>query len=53
VSSAATAVLVGPRFSPSHSAALDVDWLADTADAKVIDERRIMRAMQHMAARTL
>jgi hypothetical protein len=47
--SAAKGVLVGPRFSLTHSAGLDVDWLASKSNSVVVDERRIRKAMARMA----
>lgn len=44
-----TGVLVGPLVSLSHSAGLDVDWLADKAGGAVVDERQILKAMKRMA----
>jgi hypothetical protein len=46
-------VLVGPRFSPTHSANLDVNWLAKIAAGAVVDERRVLKAMRRMAGGTL
>jgi hypothetical protein len=45
----AKAVLVGPRFSPSHSASLDIDWLAMQTASAVVDERRLRKAMTRAA----
>src|SRR5262249_50084463 len=44
----AKGVLVGPRFSPSHSVTLDIDWLAGKTGSAVVDERRVRKAMRRM-----
>ena len=49
----ATGVLVGSLVSPSHSAGLDIDWLAGKAGSVVVDERRVLKAMKSMAGGTL
>lgn len=51
--SAAKAVLVGPRLSSSHSASLDIDWLASETNSAVINERRLRKAMVRMAGGSL
>lgn len=46
-------ILVGPRISSSHSASMDVAWLAATTGSAVVDERRIRKAMALMAQGSL
>jgi hypothetical protein len=43
-------VLVGPRFSSSHSARLDIDWLAQETNSVIADERRLRRTMARISA---